>query len=63
MVKFQEFNFIILRMRMNLSCNNTNMQNFAFLGGNMHKTPKYKVILCGEMISETFRPPFPIYRG
>ena len=35
--KFQELNCIILRLRMN-----KHAQSFAFLGGNMHQTPKYR---------------------
>ena len=48
MEKFQKLNFIILRLRMNLSCNDTISRNLVFLGGNMHKTPNIEVILCGR---------------
>ena len=45
--KFQELNFIILRLRINLSHNDTNTQSFAFLGGNMHNTPRYRdYLMC-----------------
>ena len=45
--KFQEFNFMILRLRIILSYNDTNIpENFPYLGGNLHKTPNIELILC-----------------
>ena len=44
MGKFQEFVFFILTLQMNLSWNNCikHAQIFTFLGGNVHKIPKYR---------------------
>ena len=58
MGKFQELNLIILRLRMNNSCNDTNLlEVLHFWVEICIKPPNIEVILCGQMVSETFRPP------
>ena len=49
MEKFQELRFIILRLRMNFSCNNTNMRKILHFWVEICiKPPNMEVILCGQ---------------
>ena len=65
--KFQESNFIFFRLRMNLSCNDTNTSKVLHFWVEICIKPQILRLFCVyRMISQTFRPPiphFPIYRG
>ena len=44
--KFQELNFIILRLRMNLSYNDTNIPKILHFGWKYAQNPRYRGYLC-----------------
>lgn len=60
MGRFQSLNFIILRLRINIWCNNTNIRKILhFLGGNMHRPPNIGSFVWAKWFLKCLCPPFP----